>query len=87
MRYMVHEACMGKMKNAYKILVGKPEMKRPLGRPRHRWEDNIRMDLMEIGWGGMDWIHLAQGREQWRALANIAINLWVPQKAGDFLTI
>jgi hypothetical protein len=61
---------MGKRKNAYRILVGKPEGKRPLGRPRCRWEDNIRIYLREIGWGGMDWIHLAQDRDQWRALVN-----------------
>jgi hypothetical protein len=54
--------------NAYRIFVGKPEGKRPLGRPRRRWEDNIRMDLREIGFGGIDWIDLAQGRDQWRAL-------------------
>jgi hypothetical protein len=55
---------MGDKKNAYRILVGKPEGKRPLGRPRRSWEDNIRMDLREIGWGGMDWINLAQNRYQ-----------------------
>jgi len=59
-------------------LVGKPEEKRPLGRPRHRWEDNIRMDLGEIGWGGVDWIHLTQDRDQFWALVNIIINLPVP---------
>jgi hypothetical protein len=64
--------------NAYKILVGKPEGKRPLGRPRCRWVDNIKMDLREIGWGGMDWIDLAQDRDRWRALVNTVINLWVP---------
>jgi hypothetical protein len=58
--------------------VGKPEKKRPLGRPRHRWEDNIRMDLREKGWGCMDWIDLAQYRDQWRALVNTVMNLWVP---------
>jgi hypothetical protein len=58
--------------------VGKPEGKRPLGRPRCRWEDNIKMDLRETGWGGMDWIDLAEDRGQWRALVNIAMNLWVP---------
>jgi hypothetical protein len=68
----------GVKRNAYRILVGKPEEKRPLGRPRRRWEDNIRIDLREIGWGGMDWIHLAQNRDQWRALVNTAMNLWIP---------
>jgi hypothetical protein len=57
--------------------VGKPEGKRPLGRPRRRWED-IRIDLREIGWGGMDWIDLAQDRDQWRALMNMVMNLRVP---------
>jgi hypothetical protein len=69
---------MGGKRNAYRILVGKPEGKRPLGRPRRRWADNIKMDLREIGWGGMDWIYLAQDRDQWRALANTLINLLVP---------
>jgi hypothetical protein len=68
----------GEKRNAYRILVGKPEGKRPLGRPRRRWEDNIRMDLREIDWGGMDWIDLAQYRDQWRALVNTVINLRVP---------
>jgi hypothetical protein len=58
--------------------VGKPEGKGPLGRPRRRWEDNIRMDLREIGWGGMDWIDLAQDRDQWSALVNMVMNLQVP---------
>jgi hypothetical protein len=60
------------------LLVGKPEGKRPLGRPRRRWENNIKMDLREIGWGDMDWIDLAQDRDQWRALVNTVINLRVP---------
>jgi hypothetical protein len=68
---------MGEM-TAYRILVGKPEGKRPLGRPRRSWEDNIRMDLREIGWGGMDWIDLAQDRDQWRVLVNMVMNLRVP---------
>jgi hypothetical protein len=60
------------------ILVGKPEGRRPLGRPRHRWEDNIKMDLREIGFGNVDWIHLAQDRDRWRALVNTVMNLQVP---------
>jgi hypothetical protein len=58
--------------------VGKPEGRRPLGRPRRRWEDNIKMDLREVGWGGMEWINLAQDRDRWRALVNAVMNLWVP---------
>jgi hypothetical protein len=69
---------MGEKKSEYRILVGEPEGKRPLGRPRRRWEDNIRMDLREIGCGGMGWIDLAQDRDQWRALVNTVMNLWVP---------
>jgi hypothetical protein len=67
----------GEERNAYGILMGKPEGKR-LGRPRHRWEDNIKMDKREIGWGGMDWIDLAQNRDQWKALVNTVMNLQVP---------
>jgi hypothetical protein len=58
--------------------VGKPEGKRPLGRPRHRWEDNIRMDLRDTGWGDMDWINLAQDNDHWRALVDTVMNLRVP---------
>jgi hypothetical protein len=68
----------GEKINAYRILVGKPEGKRPLGRGRHRWNDNIKMDLGDIGWGGMDWIDMAQDRDQWRALVNTVMNLRVP---------
>jgi len=68
-------------------LVGKPEGKRPLGRPRGRWEDNIRMDLQEVGYWGMDWIELAEDTDRWRALINALMNLRVPQNAGNFLTI
>jgi hypothetical protein len=59
-------------------IVGKPEGRRPLGRPRRRWEDNIKMDLREVGLGGMDWIDLAQVRDRWRALVNAVMNLRVP---------
>jgi hypothetical protein len=69
---------MREKRNAYRILVGKPEGKRPLGRCSRRWEDNIRIDLREIGWGDMDWVDLAQDRDQWRALVNMVINLWGP---------
>jgi hypothetical protein len=68
---------MGANRNAYRILVGMPEGKRPLGRPRHRWVDNIKMDLREIGWVDMNWIDLAQNRDQWRALVNTLMNLWI----------
>jgi hypothetical protein len=68
---------MGEGRNVYRVLVGKPEGKRPLGRPRHRWEEGIKMDLEEIGWGGVEWIHLAQNRDRWRALVNAVMNLWV----------
>jgi hypothetical protein len=61
-----------------KILVGKPEGKRPLGRPRRRWKDNSKMDIRELGWSGMGWIDLAQDRDQWRALVNTVMNLRVP---------
>jgi hypothetical protein len=69
---------MGETRNACRILVGKPVGKRPLGRPRHRWVDNIKMDLRGIGWGGMDWIVLSQNRDWWKALLNTVMNLWVP---------
>jgi hypothetical protein len=69
---------MGEKRNAYRILVGKPEAKRPLGRPRSRGVDNIKMDLREIGWDGMDWIDLAQYRDRWRGLVNTVMNLRVP---------
>jgi hypothetical protein len=69
---------MGQKRNAYRILVGKPEGKSPLGRPRRRGVDNIKMDLREIGWDGMDCIDLAQDRDRWRALVNTVMNLRVP---------
>ena len=64
----------------------KPEGKSPLERPRRRWEDIIKMDIQEVGCGGMDWIELAQDRDSWRAVVNTVMNLWVPQNAGNFLT-
>jgi hypothetical protein len=69
---------MGEKRNAYRILVGMPEGKRPLGRRRLRWVDNIKMDLREIRWDGVDWIDLAQDRDQWRAFVNTVMNLRVP---------
>jgi hypothetical protein len=68
----------GEKRNAYRLLVGKPEGKRLLGRPSCKWVDNIRMDLGEVGWGDVDWIGLAQDRDKWRAFVNAVINLWVP---------
>jgi hypothetical protein len=69
---------MGGDRNVYRLLVGKPEEKRPLGRPRRRWVDNIKMNLLEIRWGGVYWIGLAQDRDRWRAVVNEIINLRVP---------
>jgi hypothetical protein len=73
-----HVARMGEKRYACRLLVGKPEGKRPLGRPRHRWVDNIRMAIGEVGWGDVDWICLAQDRNRWRALVNSVLNLRVP---------
>jgi hypothetical protein len=72
--------------NACRLLVGKPEGKRPLGRPRCRWADNIKMVLTHVGWGGMEWIDLAQDRDQWRALVNMVMNLWVQENLWKFLS-
>jgi hypothetical protein len=69
---------MGEERSAYKILVGRPERRRPLGRPRRRWQDNIKMDLQGVGRGGMDGIDMAQDRDRWRALVNAAMNLRLP---------
>jgi hypothetical protein len=77
-KWVGHVACMGEVRNAYKILVGKSEEKRPLGRPKHRWKDNIRMDLREIGWMGVDLMHLVQDRNQWWSLVKVVMNFWIP---------
>jgi len=69
---------MGEGRGVYRVLVGKPKERRPLGRPRHRWENNIRMDLREVGWGCVDWMELAQDRDRWRALVSAVMNLRVP---------
>jgi hypothetical protein len=78
MRWTGHVARMEKKRNAYSLLVGKPEGRRPLGRPRRRWVDNIRIDLGEVGWSDVDWIGLAQDRNRWRAVVNSVLNLRVP---------
>jgi hypothetical protein len=78
MKWAGHVALMGEKRNAYRLLVGKPEGKSPLGRPRRRWMDNFKMDLGDIGWGSVDWIGLAQDKNRWRALVNSVLNLRVP---------
>jgi hypothetical protein len=78
MRWAGYVAHMGEVRGAYNILVGRPEGRRQLGRPRRRWEDNIKRDLREIGFGGVDWIHWAQDRDRWQALVNMMMNLRVP---------
>ena len=77
MRWAGHVARMGEGRGVHRVLVGKPEGKRRLGRPRHRWDNNIKMDLWEVGGGG-DWMELAQDRDRWRALVNMVMNCWVP---------
>jgi hypothetical protein len=81
MRWAGHVARMGEGRGVYRILVGRPESKRPLGRPRRRWKDNIKMDLREIGFVGANWIQLAQDRVQWRTLVKTMRNLRVPQES------
>jgi hypothetical protein len=77
---------MGEKRGAYRVLVGKPERKRPLGRPRRTWEDNIKRGLPEVGSEGMDWIEIAQDRDSWRAQVNAVMKFWVPFNAENFLT-
>jgi hypothetical protein len=77
MRWVGHVARMGEGRGAYRILVGRPEGRRPLGRPRRRWEDDIKMDLQEVGWEDVDWIDMAQDRDRWRAVVNAVMNLRV----------
>ena len=69
---------MGENRGVYRVLVGKPEGRRPLGRPRHRWEDSIKMDLRDVGCGGVDWVELAEDRDRWRALVTEVMNVRVP---------
>ena len=78
MRWAGHVARMGEERGVYRVLVGKPEGKRPMRRPRRRWVDNISMDLQEVGCGYMDWIGLAQDRDRWRTLVSAVMNLRVP---------
>ena len=78
MRWAGHVALMGESRGVYRVLVGKPEGKKLLGRPKHRWEDNIKIDLQEVRCEGMDWIDLAEDRDRWRALVNTVMNYRVP---------
>jgi hypothetical protein len=78
MRWAGHIARMWEKRNACRVLMGKPERKRPLGKSKHRWLHNIKMDLVEVGWGDVNWICLAQDRNRWRALVNSVLNLRVP---------
>jgi len=78
MRQVGHVVYIGVRRSVYRVVVGQPEEKRPLGRPGHRWEENIKMDLQEVGCRGMDWIGVAQDRDRWRALLNVTVNFRVP---------
>ena len=86
MRWAKHVARIGDRRGAYRVVLERPEGNIPLRRTRRRWEDNIKMDLQEVGCGDMDWIDVAQDRDRWRALVNVVMNLRVPQNAGIFLT-
>ena len=85
MRWAGHVACLWERRGLYRMLVGKPEGKKPLERPRRRWEDNIKMDLQQVGCGVVDWIELAQDRDRWRALLTVVMNLRFPLSARNFL--
>jgi hypothetical protein len=78
MKWAGHIARMGEGRGVYRVLVGRPEVKRPLGRPRRRWEDNVKLYVQEVGCGGIDWIDLAEDRYNWQTLVNVVMNLWVP---------
>jgi hypothetical protein len=86
MRWVSYVACTRDMRNEYNILVGKLEREEQFGRNKHRHKDNIRIDVREVVWNGMDWMLLAQERDQWRAVVKTVTNLWVPLKPGNFLT-
>jgi hypothetical protein len=86
MKWAGHVARIRDKTNAYRKFVGKLDGKRPLWRPRRRWVDNIKIDLREIGWGGLDWIDVAKDRDKWRALLNTAMNLRVPESTGNTLS-
>jgi hypothetical protein len=77
---------MGKRRGACRVLVVRPDVKIPLGRPTHRWEKNIKMKLQEVRWASVNWVHLSQGRDRWRAVVNVVMNFRIPQNAGNFLT-
>ena len=82
MKWVGHVACMGEGRGVHRVLVGKPEGRRPLGRPRLRWEDNVKTDLQEVGGSCGDWMELAQDRDRWRALVSTVMNFWVPKMRG-----
>ena len=86
MRWAGHVARMGERRVVYRVLARKPEGKRPLGRPRRRWDDNLKMDFLEVGCGSMDWIDLCQYRDSWRALVTAVMNFRVPKNAGNLLS-
>jgi hypothetical protein len=79
-------ACMGDRRGTYRILVGRHKRRRPLGRVRHRWEVNTKLDIQKIGWGDVHWIDVAQDREKWHAVVNAVMNFMLPKNARNFLT-